>query len=215
LVCSNVDKTTLNKELPDLGVMVIPNGVDTDYFQPNPIKQDEITLLFTGSMTYLPNWDAVHYFIKEIFPLVKKKYPSCVFVVAGSDSSRVFPEYTGRLDIKLVDSPSDMRPYYNCTCLVVVPLRSGSGTRLKILEAMAMRKPVVSTSVGAEGIDYENKRDLYIANSPEEFLSAIHSLLQDKALRISIGERAYQKVLTYYNWIHIRNQVKHFLTEFI
>jgi glycosyltransferase involved in cell wall biosynthesis len=136
--------------------------------------------------------------------LVKKVVPSCLFVVAGAKACQVFPEYAYRTDIQLVDSPPDMRPYYNRAKAVVVPLRSGSGTRLKILEAAAMMKQVVSTSVGAEGLNFINGETVLLADEPSVFALKVIQLLKNQGKANKISEAAYNVVKENYDWEVIR-----------
>lgn len=213
LVCSEADKVTLQKELPNLKVSVVPNGVDINYFQPHHVEPNVPTLLFTGTMTYAPNQDAVNYFISDIFPKVKKELPACVFVVAGSNASMVFSKYEFRTDIKIVDSPADMRLHYNYANLVVVPLRSGSGTRLKILEALAMGKPIISTVLGAEGIDAENGTHLIVTSSETDFANMIIFLLKNRNNANKISSSAIEFVRRNYDWKNITYHLKKILLE--
>jgi glycosyltransferase involved in cell wall biosynthesis len=208
IVCSNSDKNILQEETFKLNITVVPNGVDTNYFKPFSADPVSHTLLFTGTMTYLPNKDAVHYFIKNIFPLLKIVLPSCNFLVAGAQSSTSFPEYKDRSDIEFVESPPDMRPQYNRANLVVVPLRSGSGTRLKILEAMSMGKPVVSTLVGAEGIEAEHGTHLFLANTEKEFANHILYLLSNNNVKIDVTKASIRLVRNKYDWRVILNDLK-------
>ena len=140
MVCSQGDRDELISNLPDANVEVVPNGVDLEYFIPNNQPSPYPSLLFTGTMGYEPNRDAVKYFIEKIFPHVLRSNPSCKFIIAGANAGSVFKEYSNDDRIEIISSPADMRPVYDKAWIVVVPLRSGSGTRLKILEAMAMEK---------------------------------------------------------------------------
>jgi glycosyltransferase involved in cell wall biosynthesis len=181
-------------------VQVIPNGVDTDYFVPHSQLTPEPSLLFTGTMGYAPNKDAVEYFLEKIFPYVIQMHPSCRFIIAGANAAEVFKRYTGADNIEIVSSPADMRPVYDKAWIVVVPLRSGSGTRLKILEAMAMEKPVVSTSVGTEGIDVTDNVHLFIADEEKEFAEKINLLIEHKEIAKRLSTAAKERICELYNW---------------
>lgn len=212
ITCSAADQQQVLTAMPRARVEVIPNGVDLAYFKPAPVEPTRPVLLFTGTMTYTPNRDAVHYFLKEIFPLVKKEIPDCCLVVAGLHAAAVFTEYKDRQDMELVDSPADMRPVYNRASVVVVPLRSGSGTRLKILEAMAMGKPVVSTSIGAEGIKVIDRVHLRICDTAIDFNNAITELLHNRSLYNAIVSKGSEIISNNYSWeIIIANLKQHLI----
>lgn len=206
ITCSEQDRNEILLNLPHANVEVIPNGVDVDYFIPHSALTPEPTLLFTGTMGYEPNRDAVEYFIKNIFPYVTKINPSCKFIIAGANAAEVFKNHIGNKQIEIISSPADMRPLYDKAWIVVVPLRSGSGTRLKILEAMAMEKPVVSTSIGAEGLIVQDKIQLLIADDPQEFAERINLLIKDKNITTCLVKAAKEKVLDYYSWNKINEK---------
>jgi glycosyltransferase involved in cell wall biosynthesis len=206
-VCSEQDKLYLNKNSSFKNISVIPNGVDVDYFQPVSVETDIPTLLFTGTMTYSPNRDAVHYFVNDVFPIIKEKISTCHLVVAGQSASDIFHEYAEKSDIKLIDSPSDIRPSYKHATIVVVPLRSGSGTRLKILEAMAMGIPVVSTDIGVEGIEAESGIHLFVSSTSVEMANQVIHLLEHINIRKKISTAALDLVQRKYDWKIISEKV--------
>lgn len=214
ITCSQEDKNEILNNVPNARVEVVPNGVDLDYFIPHSMPAPEPSLLFTGTMTYEPNRDAVEYFIEYIFGHVTKLHPTCKFIIAGANAQDVFKKHAGNPQIEIISSPSDMRPLYNKAWIVVVPLRSGSGTRLKILEAMAMEKPVVSTTVGAEGIMMKDKNELLIADDDEEFADKINLLIADKNLATCIATLAKEKVSERYNWRIIDDLVGEAIAHF-
>lgn len=200
ITCSEQDRNEILLNLPDANVEVIPNGVDVDYFIPHSAPAPEPTLLFTGTMGYEPNRDAVEYFIKNIFPYVTKINPSCKFIIAGANAAEVFKNHIGNKQLEIISSPADMRPLYDKAWIVVVPLRSGSGTRLKIMEAMAMEKPVVSTSIGAEGLIVQDKIQLLIADDEQEFAERINLLIKDKNMATCMTKVAKETIIKFYNW---------------
>jgi sugar transferase (PEP-CTERM/EpsH1 system associated) len=199
-VCSSDDQVILNK-LGANDVHVIPNGVDTDYFDSSSEKDaKENSLVFTGSMDWLPNSDAITYFCKEILPLVWKKKNSVKLYVVGKNPTAAVKNLasldrrvivTGRVD--------DVRPHVQQASIFIVPLRIGGGTRLKILEAMAMRKAVLSTTIGAEGIEH-SKSNIALADTPESFSQAVVDLLNDPLRVIEMGEEGRKLVCDQYDW---------------
>ncbi len=182
---------------------IIPNGVDTQYFTTALSDQSHVedALVFTGSMDWLPNDDAITYFCKEILPIVWEAKPSLKLYVVGKSPSPAVKdlaakdrrvEVTGRVD--------DVRPFMNKAKLFIVPLRIGGGTRLKILEAMAMSKAVVSTSIGAEGIDCKDGLNIALADSPQIFAQKIISLCDDSTRVREMGEHGRKLVIEKYDW---------------
>ena len=205
--CSELDKQEIIFNIPTASVDVFPNGVDTEYFIPNPSLTEYPSLLFTGTMGYRPTRDAVLYFIEKIFPYVTEKIPNCKFIIAGANAGEVFKNYKDRDEIEIISSPPDMRPAYDKSWIVVVPLRVGGGTRLKILEAMAMEKPVVSTSIGVEGIEVNNIDHLLVADEEKEFADKINFLINETDHRIRMTINAKKRTLEIYGWNSIRTNL--------
>ena len=201
--CSEVDKELALDLVPSAKICVVGNGVDTAYFRPSSKwkRAPMPTLLFTGAFDYGPNVDALRYFITDIFPLVRQQVPQSRFVLAGRKAQTVFDAMSIRSDaVSCVSDPDDIRPEFERAWVFVVPLRVGGGTRLKILEAMAMEVPVVSTHVGAEGVPYRSGEHLLLADDPRDFASAAIQLLQDEQRRTRIAGQAALFVRKNYNW---------------
>lgn len=197
---SAVDRDIILRHVPEAKVDVAPNGVDTGELQ--PIKEGEApSLIFVGWMRHLPNPDAVTWFLDKIWPLVKAGHPSVRFVIVGkglSDQLKRRIDVDDRIDCRgYVD---DVRKHVGEAWISVVPLRIGSGTRLKILESMALGTPVVATSVGAEGIAARDGEHLRIADSPEEFARAVLELIADPKLRGGMATAARRLVEIDYDW---------------
>ena len=182
--CSVADKEQFSRLHAQANVIVAPNGVDLAYFSPRRNNADgRTTLIFTGAMSYLPNLDGVLYFVKEVLPLIRRAESGVRLIVAGRSADILKDMLPPDSSIEIVGDPLDIRPYFNRATVAVVPLRSGGGTRLKIVEAMAMEVPVVSTSVGAEGVSYRPGVELRIADSPSDFASAVLALLSSPTER--------------------------------
>ncbi|MEI7935837.1 MAG: glycosyltransferase family 4 protein [Verrucomicrobiota bacterium] len=203
IACSEQDRASVLDLAPSARVTVIGNGVDAKNVRPcQPRGLAPVpTVLFTGTFSYGPNVDAAGYFVREIFPVVKREIPSCRFVVAGYLAQSALDQAGIRDDsLTCVTSPEDMRPLFDQAWAFVVPLRIGGGTRLKILEAMAMEVPVVSTRIGAEGVPYVDGTHLLLADAPQEFAAALIRLLSDAELRAGLAAKAAQFARQNYDW---------------
>lgn len=178
----------------------IPIAVDTDYFRPRPEDEGEAPeLVFLGSMDWMPNQDAVSLLASEILPRVRRQVPATLTVVGRNPPASVqaLAEQPG---ITITGTVPDVRPFLARAHLVVVPLRFGGGTRIKIFEAMAMGRAVVSTTIGAEGLPVTDGRDIALADGPERFAEVVVSLLRDRATRVRLGDAARQQALDGYSW---------------
>jgi len=180
---------------------VVENGVDIQYYDVGPVEIDENRLIYVSSLDTLSNQDAVDFFVKEVFPLIKADQPQINLWVVGKDPPKRIKEYSVRdPSIHVTGTVLDVREYLLRSAICVVPLRIGGGSRLKILEAMAMKKPVVSTTVGAEGLRVEDGKNILVANKPSDFCSKVNKLLLDKDMARSIGEAGWQLVRSHYDW---------------
>jgi glycosyltransferase involved in cell wall biosynthesis len=192
--------------LPALHPTVVENGVDCDTLRPLPPGGDAI--LFTGLMHYPPNADAAVFFCRSILPRIRSETPELKFIVAGhSPPRRVQRLAVENPHVEVTGSVADLRPYYEQAAVIVVPLRAGGGTRLKILESMALARPVVSTSIGCEGLEVEDGRHLLIADRPDDFAASVTHLLCDPALRRRLAASARQLVETRYDWPSIAQRL--------
>ena len=216
VVCSENDAELGRQLVPSARLAVVGNGVDTSYFtRTSPVSPTvPPILLFTGGFGYEPNSDAVRYFVERIFERVADAVPACRFVFAGREAERVRISLKKTdLRITAVDSPADMRPVFESAAVFVVPLRSGGGTRLKILEAMSMELPVVSTPVGAEGLNCEDGVHLVLADGEQDFADAVIALLKNSHRRSAIGRAAAEWVRREMDWSFHREQLKSCLSR--
>lgn len=183
-------------------VKVVPNGVDLDYFQPMPKNsKSDSSLLFVGSLDWYPNEDAVRDFASRVFPVIRSRNEKITFRIVGrKQSASLANAVRGMPGVELIGEVPDVRPYVAEAGVVVVPLRIGGGTRIKILEALAMHKPVVSTSIGAEGLGLKDGYDLLIADTPEQFATGIESLLANPQLQEQLGRNGRSTVEKLYAW---------------
>lgn len=210
------DATYFDKICPKRIVKVIPNGVDLEYFSPQDKKSDDLSLVFTGVMNFEPNSDAVIYFYQEIFPIIRKEFPEIKFTIVGKDPAKELLQIADKdKNVKCAGYVRDVRPYLREASVFVCPMRSGSGIKNKVLEAMAMALPVVSTNIGCEAIEAIPNESVLIANSPKSFAEAVIKLLQDKALRNSIGLAGRKLVETKYNWDKSVQELDSFLRQIV
>lgn len=196
---SRRDADALRTHLPNHLLSVVPNGVDTDYFRPSGKEPDPHTLVFTGSIGYYPNTDAIIDFHRKILPLIWKRIPDVKLLIVGSNP----PEEVRRLAsdrVTVTGGVPDTRPYLERASVAVVPLRIGGGTRLKIAEAMAMGKPVVSTSIGCEGLDVVDGEHILIADEPADFAEKVVELLVRPEQRGILAEQGRELACTKYDW---------------
>jgi len=205
ITVSEQDKQYLARFMPAEKISVVPNGVDTEYFKSQEHKvtrsQEEDAMVFTGSMDWLPNEDALCYFFSEIYPLIKRDVRQVSMSVVGrSPSKRILTYAENDSTIRIVGRVEDVRPFVAQADIFVVPLRIGGGTRLKILEAMAMAKPVVSTTIGAEGLDVEAEKNIVLADTPEDFAQRVINLFSDDKLKDRVAAEGRKLVEEKYDW---------------
>lgn len=188
IAVSEFDRQQMLTMAPGCAVSVVPTGVDLKGFAVAPPSRGN-RLVFTGSMDWEPNIDAVEYFCRQILPLVRSRIPGAVLEIVGRDPHPRVRRLAAE-NVVVTGTVPSVQERIEPAAVVVVPLRVGGGTRLKIFEAMAMGKALVSTSVGAEGLELENGRDLMIADDPTAFADAVVLLLQNDALRRKYEEAA-------------------------
>ncbi|MGH7807549.1 MAG: glycosyltransferase family 4 protein [Thermodesulfobacteriota bacterium] len=200
LVVSALEEKVLRSANPNVSVSVIENGVDTTLYQPLVDSSHDNALLFVGVMGYPPNIDAVLYFCESIMPLIQDRIPSLKLFIVGHEPAPEIRRLAERENVVVTGYVDDVTTYYRQSQVTVVPLRGGGGTRLKILESMALGRPVVSTTLGCEGLNVTDKEDIMIADTPSEFAERVIQLLKDKELRDRIARNARLLVETHYDW---------------
>ncbi len=206
---SEREQQIVNAQMPRKAAHVAPNGVDIEYFQPSSAVVDTNSLVFTGLISYRPNTDAVLFFVREVLPHIVNARPETVFSIVGMGP----PEEVVRLagpNVIVTDEVPDVRPYIEKSSVFVVPLRMGSGTRLKVLEGLAMGKPMVSTSVGCEGIDARDGEHLLIEDDPQAFAQAVVRLMNDRELAQRLGTAGRALVEDHYSWASIVQTMEQF-----
>jgi glycosyltransferase involved in cell wall biosynthesis len=213
LTVSDEDRKSFLQFLPENRVTTVPTGVDLDFFRPQTeTSRPSPALVFTGSMDWSANEDAILYFSSQILPLIQKRIPEVTFWVVGRKPTRkVVALKQSQPRIHITGAVDDIRPYVHDASAYVVPLRIGSGTRIKIFEAMAMGMPVVSTSIGAEGLPVSHGANILLADSPSEFADNAVALLTQSDLRDRIGDAARSLVERGYGWPTVTNVVENVL----
>jgi glycosyltransferase involved in cell wall biosynthesis len=213
LACSETDRQLLKDLAPGTPIAVVPNVVNINSYSPDE-RDDAATILFQGGMDWFPNRDAVSFFATAILPLLRKRTSGIRFIVAGRNPSPSFmSRFAGMSDVEFTATIPDMRTEIVKAAVCVVPLRIGSGTRLKILEAAAMAKAVVSTRVGAEGLDFVNGEEIILADDPDKFSGAIADLLNDLERRRAIGLAARRRVESQYGNTALRHALGQALAQ--
>ncbi len=209
---SKNDERMLLNDIPSIRTAVVPNAVDLEQFRPNETPLEPKTLLFFGAMNYHPNIDGVGHFIDETFPLIRAKCPGVRLQVIGQappDSIRA----KAAADVEILGFVDDPRTYLDRATVVVVPLRIGGGTRFKIVEAMAKGKAIVSTTLGAEGLDVEHEKNALLADDPQTFAREVERLLADPKLVESLGRAARLRAEQSYGWEAAVDRLERFYDE--
>ncbi len=191
---------------------MVPNGVDVDEFSMTVGAGESDVLLYFGAINYYPNQEAVLYFIDHIFPLIKQRRPNAKFRILGPGSPEAVLARQGN-GVEVLGMVDEVGPHIERAAAVVVPLRIGGGTRLKIVEAMAKGKPIISTRLGAEGIDVVHDESALLADEPNEFAVQVERVLADPALAVRLGRGARRLAEERYSWRSIVTGLERFYEE--
>jgi glycosyltransferase involved in cell wall biosynthesis len=199
-VVSAEEQTWVQRHVPAAMVDIVPNGVDIDYFATTEPSSGSRSIVFIGAMDYPPNVDAVVWFCQEILPLLHRKHREVCFTIVGDSPDRKVLALAQRQGVQVTGQVPDIRPYLADCVALVVPLRSGGGTRLKILQAMAMQRPVVSTHLGAEGLEAISGTHILMGDTTQELAQHLCAVLADPQLGARLGNAGRQLVETTYDW---------------
>jgi sugar transferase (PEP-CTERM/EpsH1 system associated) len=223
LAVSDADRDTFERIYPGAirrPVHVVPTGVDTEYFDrsrtrqiPNPESQIP-SLIFTGSMDWLPNEDAMLFFCRDILPQIRAEQPDVQLAIVGRAPTPAVNQLADQSGVHVTGRVDDVRPFMRDAAVYIVPLRIGGGTRLKIFEAMAMGKAVVSTPVGAEGLPVNHGEHVLLADEPAAFARAVVNLLRDAPRRRQLESAARALVVEKYDWSAVAGELERALIEF-
>ncbi|MBE6494189.1 MAG: glycosyltransferase [Methanosphaera stadtmanae] len=212
IVVNQKDKQLLEKDI-QIPITVVPNGVDTEFFK-NTEKQEKTKLVFLGDMSTPPNNDAVKYFMEEIHPLIIKETEIDFFIV-GRNPSNYILELDNYDNIYVTGSVEDVRDYLPRGTIFITPMVSGTGIKNKILEAMSMNLPVVSTSMGISGIDAEEGKEYLCADNNIVFKEKIMELINSPQLQLTIGDNARIFVENNYSWVTSMKKIEELINELI
>jgi glycosyltransferase involved in cell wall biosynthesis len=214
--CSEADEQRARNLVPSVRSAVVPNAVDIDEFRPSTdlSAPDGQTIMFFGAINYFPNVDGLLYLLHEIWPLIEQSHPRAKLKIVGQHPTREILAFRGPR-IEVTGKVDDLRPHLASAAVTVVPLRLGGGTRFKILEAMAMARPVVSTSLGAEGIGARPGKEILIADDPASFAQAVGRVLDDGALAAELSGRGRALVQERYSWEASAQRLESFLHQLL
>lgn len=194
------DRCIISEEVEGVPKVVIPNGVDTSFFAPAGEEEPvPCSMVFTGMMAYTPNYDGMAWFLDEVFPLIRREEPRARITIVGKRPPKLLRDRAGE-GVEITGYVDDVRPYVHRSQVFVVPLRMGSGTRLKVMEALSMRRPVVSTRIGCEGIEVEDGKSILVEDNPAEFARAVVRLFRDPVLRGDLTREGAEVVHRKYDW---------------
>jgi glycosyltransferase involved in cell wall biosynthesis len=214
--CSQADLDRARALVPSVRAALVPNAVDVEYFRRRPADPpgDGRTVIFFGALNYFPNEDGVLYFLREVWPLIEASHPQARLKIVGQHPT---PEIAARRGprIEVAGTVDDLRPHLAAAAVSIVPLRLGGGTRFKILESMAMEKAVVSTSLGAEGIDAGPGRHLLLADDAKAFAAAVGSVLDEPRLGERLGKEGRALVEKSYSWDAAAQAMEGFYREIL
>ena len=201
LAVSGLDKKLL-KDITGVGnIEVIENGVDIDYFSPSENVEKNKVIIFAGRLDQYSNRESILYFCSKIWPLIKKKHPDVRFTIIGNNPPAKLAEIAENdRNIELLGYVDDVRPFFANAMISVCPIKDGGGTRIKILDALAMGMPIVSTSIGCEGIDVTPGEDVLIADTPEDFADKVDRIITDIGIRRSMSKNARKTAEDNYSW---------------
>jgi glycosyltransferase involved in cell wall biosynthesis len=215
IAVSDLDRDVLAKLAPKARIRAVATGVDTSYFQPDATIQKPGSLVFTGAMDWYPNEEGILDFIETTLPLIQREVPEASLTVVGRNPTTRLLDVDLRKGVRITGTVDDVRPYVAEAAVYVVPLRIGGGTRLKILEALAMGKAVVSTTIGAEGLPLVNGRHFIAADSPSEIARTVVSLLRDPERRAALGAAGRQLVEQRHSWKRVAQEFEQLCKEAI
>lgn len=181
-------------------IYVIPNGVDYKHLRPSKLKKKEKKIIFLGYLSTFYNLDGLMYFYKQILPLIKREMPNVIFSVIGAGVHREIEKLAKKGEIELIRNVPDLKPYLAKGSVFVCPLRVGSGAQNKVLEAMAMGLPVVTTSIGQEGIGAVRNKEIFVEDEAKGFARKVLELLSDSSLSANVSKNARNFIENKFNW---------------
>ncbi len=213
ITITDADKAYILKQFPKLKIFTCITGVDLkDYVQNSEVKKQPNTIFSFGSMDWMPNLEAVEWFLENCWPKLHQKHPNCKFVIAGRHMPQRFKDL-GSSNVEVIENVTNNRDFYSTYNIMLVPLLSGSGLRIKIIEGLAYGKAIVSTHIGAEGIAIKNGEHMLLADSPNDFVSAIDKLLSSDNERELLEKNSKQFALDHLNNKNITKELIDYYTK--
>jgi polysaccharide biosynthesis protein PslH len=214
--CSEADEQRARALVAPLCSAVVPNAVDVEHFKPSPQlpPPDGSTVMFFGAINYFPNVDGLLYLLREVWPLLERSHPTARLKIVGQHPTPEILAFQGPR-VEVTGKVEDLRPHLSSAAVTVVPLRVGGGTRFKILEAMSMGRPVVSTSLGAEGISAQPGTDILLADDAQGFAAAVGRVLDDALLGRQLGARGRALVERQYSWEAASGRLERFFFKLL
>jgi len=199
LTTTERDLQVFRKDLPEQNMAVVQNGSGQSFFEDLGLKPEPCAMVFTGLFTHLPNSDGIIHFLDKIFPMIREMESQARIYVVGKSPTRQLRARACE-NVMVTGFVEDVRPYMARAQVFVIPLLAGGGIRGKALEAMAMKRPIVTTAIGVEGIDLRHEHSALLADTPEGFAKAVVRLFRDPGLRERLAENAFATVQRSYNW---------------
>jgi glycosyltransferase involved in cell wall biosynthesis len=216
ITCSSTDTERLLKDLPQLHVDDIPNGVDLNYFHPMGLEQKPSSMIFAGGLSWYPNIAAMEYFTKLVWKILVKDVPGANMTVIGRNPPQWIIDFAkNNNNFDVTGFVDDVRPYIDQAAVYVCPITDGGGTKLKILDALAMGKAIVTHPIACEGIDVTEGKDVIFADTPQEYVDKIKMLFQDDKLRDSIGRNGRKLIENKYNFVNIGKKLNRLYTALL
>jgi glycosyltransferase involved in cell wall biosynthesis len=200
---------------PNIATLILPNGADTDFYNGESTASTDMTVVLTGAMNALRNIDAAVIFATKIFPQLRARFPLLRFLIVGHSPAREVLQLRELEGVEVTGEVPDVRPFLKAATVVVAPYWSGSGVKHKVPIAMSMEKAVVLTSNAAQGLDIQDGVHALIADSPQEFATAVSRLISDEALRSRLGRNARQLVVRCYSWTSLVERLDAWLQELV
>lgn len=213
IAVSSYQRDAVRSYCPDLDIAVIPFGVETDYFRPVVPETEFPSLTITGSMSVPANQRMVQHFYHRIYPLIKAKVPRIKLYIVGSNPSKEILRLAADESVIVTGYVEDLRPYLSRAWVMAAPLQEGFGVKVRVLQAMAVGKPVVATSMVARGIDVLPGENILLADEPEEFAAKVVELLNDRQKRERLGTRARQLMETAHSWEDLTDRLNEVLEK--
>lgn len=204
ITCSDIDSERLNRISPSSNIKTIPNGVDTSFFAPKGLKQKEATLIFVGTMGWYPNIEAVLFICSEIMPRLRKSRPGVTLQIVGANPPEQVKKFGYEYDdISVLGFVDEVRDFIEKATVYVCPIMDGGGTKLKILDALAMEKPIVAHKIASEGINVIDGENILLADQADEYSQLIVRLIDSESERSRLGKAARKLAVEQYDYVSI------------